>query len=44
MGYAERQSSQLAVFILITSKWIQVKDEKKIQDRIATHTNAANAI
>lgn len=43
MGRAGRQVSQQAVFILITPKWTQVKDEKKIQDRIAAHTDAANA-
>ena len=43
MGRAGRQAGQQAVFILMTPKWTQVKDEKELQDWIAARTDAANA-
>lgn len=41
-GRAGKPAGQQAVFILMTPKWTQVKDEKEIQDRIAARTDAAN--
>ena len=42
MSRAGRQAGLQTVFILMTPKWTQVKDEKEIQDRIAARTDAAN--
>ena len=42
MGRAGRKTGQLAVFILLTPKWTQVKDEKEVQDCITACINTAN--